>query len=393
MANTRKNIEIGKILFKYVKGEANSEEIAEIHEWLKEDGNREFLEELRYSRKISKGIEQIRKINTDKYDAQFDKKVAKINGKRNIRSFLAYAAMLAIIMSVGIFVFKNNNSKDVIKVVLNNPEAIKPGMNKATLITSEGEKYVLGKNSGGELIKDNKGKLLKASDDSLVYKVSNVEISPVSKAKYNTLVVPKNGEFILTLSDGSKVWINSDSKLIYPDEFIGKERLVYLEGEAYFEVSKDAKKPFLVKTQDAKIKVLGTGFNIKNYKDDIHATTLVHGKVEVETSFSKKVVLTPGHQAIINDSNLEVKEVDVRYAIAWKEGYFMFLNENLDHIMKELARWYDFEYFFQNSSASKEVFTSKIKRFDDFDNVLNILQATNKIKFKKKGKLVIVKAK
>lgn len=393
MANTRKNIAIGKILFKYLKGEANSEEIAEVEEWLKKDGNQEFLDELRHSSKISNGIEQIRKINTDKYNVIFDKKVAKINGKRKIRSFLAYAAMFVVIISVSVFVYNNRSSNDVIKIVLNNPEAIKPGMNKATLITSEGDKYILGKNSGGELIKDNKGKLLKASDDSLVYKVSNEKNTQVRKAKYNTLVVPKNGEFILTLSDGSKVWINSDSKLIYPDEFIGKERLVYLEGEAYFEVSKDAKKPFLVKTQDAKIKVLGTGFNIKNYKDDIHATTLVHGKVEVETSFSKKVVLTPGHQAIINDSNLEVKEVDVRYAIAWKEGYFMFLNENLDHIMKELARWYDFEYFFQNSSASKEVFTSKIKRFDDFDNVLNILQATNKIKFKKKGKLVIVKAK
>lgn len=149
----------------------------------------------------------------------------------------------------------------------------------------------------------------------------------------------------------------------------------------------------MVETESAKIKVLGTGFNVRSYKNEVHATTLVHGRVEVETSLKKKVLLTPGYQALITNNNLKVKKVDVQYATAWKDGFFMFHNENLDYIMKELARWYDFEYFFQNNSASQELFTSKIKRFDDFDAVLDILQATNKIKFHKKGKLVIIKAK
>ncbi len=393
MANTKENILIGNILYKYLRGEASEQEVEYVNIWLLDPQNRAFLEELKHTSRLTDGAYSMNEINKEKYTLSFEKKISVIKFRRNIYSFLKCAAIVAIVVCISVFLFNNLNNQEPCKVAINPHELIKPGGNKATLITSEGQKYILGEDSCADLLKNKDETVVKVRDDTLIYKVTRRKGNAPKKIKYNTLVVPKNGEFILNLSDGARVWVNSDSKLIYPEEFLGKDRLVYLEGEAFFEVAGDLNKPFVVETESAKIKVLGTGFNVRSYKNEVHATTLVHGKVEVETSLKKKVLLTPGYQVLITNNNLKVKKVDVHYATAWKDGFFMFHNENLDYIMKELSRWYDFEYFFQNNSASQELFTSKIKRFDDFDAVLDILQATNKIKFQKKGKLVIIKAK
>lgn len=242
MANTKENILIGNILYKYLRGEASEQEVEYVNIWLLDPQNRAFLEELKLTSRLTDGAYSMNEINKEKYTLSFEKKISVIKFRRNIYSFLKCAAMVAIVVCISVFLFNNLNNQEPCKVAINPHELIKPGGNKATLITSEGQKYILGEDSCADLLKNKDETVVKVSDDTLIYKVTRRKSNAPEKIKFNTLVVPKNGEFILNLSDGSRVWVNSDSKLIYPEEFLGKERLVYLEGEAFFEVAGDLNK-------------------------------------------------------------------------------------------------------------------------------------------------------
>ena len=196
----------------------------------------------------------------------------------------------------------------------------------------------------------------------------------------------------MVLADGTKVWLNAESELHYPVHFPEHEREVHLKGEAYFSVSKQAGKPFVVCVGDSRITVLGTEFNVRNYQDEVVATTLVKGAVRIHDA-GRECDLTPGQQAVIETDGIRVREVDTDLYTAWKDGYFIYREKTLEDIMKELSRWYDFTYDCQSEELRQMTLTAKLRKFDRVEDIFDILKRTGRLDFATHGKNVTVLAK
>lgn len=265
----------------------------------------------------------------------------------------------------------------------------------------EAESVVVAGSSKAWLTLDN-GNILPLNDIDTVLNIrNNTVVSREGKLwylgkadsvtnKFNILETPRGGEYRLALSDGTDVWLNANSKLKYPVHFAGDKRVVELSGEAYFEVSRDTKHPFIVKTSRSEVTVLGTRFCIKDYAGELNRTTLVSGSVQVSDLEGKARVIQPGEQACTDGKGLEVKKVEPYYYMAWKDGYFLFDKAPLENIMLELAKWYDFEYFFVSSMTADLRLSARLKKYDDIDEVLTILSKTGEIHFTRKGKSIVV---
>ncbi len=207
---------------------------------------------------------------------------------------------------------------------------------------------------------------------------------------YNTLSVPKGAEFDLVLADGTQVWLNAESKLKYPVAFGSEERVVELEGEGFFKVSKDASRPFRVKTKRQVVEVLGTEFNVDAYPDGEYVyTTLVEGKVKVDAD-GKSMELVPGMQSVVGGQEMYSRKVNTGDVVSWKNGMFVLEDKSLEEIMSKLARWYDFNIFFQNQALKEITFKGKIPRYASFESILDILERTGEVKFKVSGQTVTV---
>lgn len=242
-----------------------------------------------------------------------------------------------------------------------------PGGNKATLSLADGQSIELSEQHSGII-----------SGDAITYS----DGTPLTEAVVSELVLttPRGGEYQVTLSDGTKVWLNAASSLTYPSHFTGSHRSVSLRGEAYFEVAKTEDKPFIIRTNEQSIEVLGTKFNVQAYEESVHErTTLVEGSVRV-TAKSQNVILKPGQQAQLRGQNLTAKKVDVRDYMAWKDGKFSFDNKPFDEVMAEVGRWYDLKIIYQ-SSVPKVELIGDAYRDDRLDLVLEMLELSA-VKFK-----------
>ncbi|AWW29707.1 hypothetical protein DN752_05975 [Echinicola strongylocentroti] len=216
------------------------------------------------------------------------------------------------------------------------------------------------------------------------------------KETYNTLITPKGGQFKLILSDGTKVWLNASSSIIYPTRFLGATREVEVKGEAYFEVKEDPSRPFLVKTARQTLRVLGTVFNVTSYEDDAEiVTTLVEGSVAVFDPGVPGVqkVLQPSEQSVwdYHEEKPHVRSVDVHQYIAWKEGWFVFQHTPLIDIVNRLARWYDFTFEFKNESTKQIPFTGKVRRYENLQEVVDLWEKTGDVEFKLERRHMIIK--
>ena len=267
---------------------------------------------------------------------------------------------------------------------------IEAGTPRAVLLMEQGERIDLSLFAGDTIL--NKGDVRIRLDSSKSVTYERVTGTP-AKIEYNTIIVPRKGEYQLILADGSKVYLNSESKLRFPTRFEGKERRVYLEGEGYFEVVKDTAKPFIVEVEkDYTVRVLGTEFNIRAYGGSSRATTLVKGRVQVKGA-DNTVLLKPGQQAFEapGTNDLEVLDVDVAPYVAWHEGKFHFVHVSLKDIMEELSRWYDVQVIFENPAVMNECFTIEMQRFDDFNKVLRLIERTGMVTISVDGHTVTVK--
>ncbi len=210
---------------------------------------------------------------------------------------------------------------------------------------------------------------------------------------YNTLIIPKGGEFRIQLADGSQVWLNSETELRYPVRFSGKERRVFLKGEAYFEVARNAQKPFVVTTSGGvDVSVLGTKFNVTSYDNDEQVmTTLAEGCVEVGNG-QKTVRLQKEEQALFHkeQGSFQVQKVDVDLHLAWKEGKFIFEEQSLEQIMKQLQRWYEMNVFYTNEEVKHYTFSGNLKKYDDFDKIVRMLEEVAGIQISIKENCVII---
>ncbi|NMH89844.1 FecR family protein [Flavivirga algicola] len=322
----------------------------------------------------------LKEIETKKDWKVIEKKIEK-RSKKSFK-FWPYAAAASIVLLVSVaFVFNKADNKDVDfgePVIVNNN--IKTGTDKATLTLEDGSTVVLEKGQ------DYKSNNISSNGEEIVYqpviKHAGKEINkPVN---YNMLTIPRGGQFYIQLSDGTKVWLNSESKLKYPVTFnAGETRQVELvHGEAYFDVSpstnhKGAK--FKVYHQSQEVEVLGTEFNIKAYKDENHiSTTLVEGKVAVSTE-SVNELLVPNQQLHLN---LETKTTskatveDVYNIIAWKEGIFSFENKPLKDILNVLSRWYDMDVIIENTVQKEERFIGTFNKSNSIEDILIAIKST-----------------
>jgi ferric-dicitrate binding protein FerR (iron transport regulator) len=321
----------------------------------------------------------------------------------------AAAAVAVILLTVSIVFFRNNKPVNEINQVVEIAKTtikqkplykndVKPGGNKAILTLADGTKIVLDDASKGALTSQGNTTVIKLDDGRLAYNSQEVSKIPSKAVLYNTLTTPRGGQYCVTLPDGTLVWLNASTSLKFPVAFAGNERRVEVKGEAYFEVTKNAAMPFVVKAGNEEIKVLGTHFNVTAYSDDkVIKTTLLEGSVEVSLTNlagSEKdksaVTLQPGQQSqCIENTELTVVEADLEEAIAWKNGYFVFNNENIESIMLKIARWYDIKVSYQVDPVNKN-FTGNILRSQNVSEVLSMLESTDAIHFKIEGKSITV---
>jgi transmembrane sensor len=308
------------------------------------------------------------------------------------------AAACALIMA-GYWVFKPAVQKEVKPVA--KTEAITPDLlpgkkNKAVLILADNKQIVLDSTGAGMLSVQGDARVRKDANGQIIYEGGNGQNKP-NEVVYNILEIPNGGEYELVLSDGSKVWLNSASRIKFPVNFSGNTRDVELSGEAYFEIAKDKTRPFKVHFNTSTVEVLGTHFNVNAYDNEItQAVTLLEGSVKV-SSPQEAVKIKPGQQAVLgNESKLKVKEVEVEEAVAWKNGLFIFVDEDIKSIMRKLARWYNFTPEYQGT-IGEEQFGGMISKYRNISEVLKMFESTGTIHFKiipgdssGKGKKVII---
>lgn len=306
-------------------------------------------------------------------------------------SVYQYAAAASLIF----FIFLGYQVMHTYKSVFSTGTSIEIGTDKAILTLEDGSEVFLKQGIDYQNIN------AQSNGTEIVYKPISLSSSEhtISKMAYNYLTIPRGGQFFVQLTDGTKVWLNSESKLKYPVSFVDGEtrqvELVY--GEAYFDVSsstlhKGAK--FKVVNSKQNIEVLGTEFNIKAYKDetDIY-TTLIEGKVEVNTGNTQKILL-PNEQSVLNlnDDSLIVKPTNVHDVVSWKKGVFSFKATSLKNIMKVLSRWYDVEVQFENSEIEEVKFNGVLKKNQSLEDILTTLQTTKSINgYEIKNKKIIIK--
>ncbi|MGW9687148.1 FecR family protein [Flagellimonas sp. 2504JD1-5] len=306
---------------------------------------------------------------------------------KGVRRYWKYAAAAVILALVSLpFLMSEKDITEQPITIVDN--VIEIGSDKATLTLEDGTKVPLEKGKAFNT------QTLTSNGKELVYKTKADHAKAI---KYNTLTIPRGGQFYLVLSDGTKVWLNSDSELRYPVTFAesSPRKVELLYGEAYFEVSPSTQNNgthFLVATQNQEVDVLGTEFNIKAFKEDSFIeTTLVNGKVAIKTGDNINN-LTPGYQSILDKgtNEMNIAKADVYNTISWKDGLFSFKNMSLKDIMTVLSRWYDVEVDIVNEEVSTVTFNGVFNRNQDLENILSIIQNTNEAKLTTKGKTIMV---
>lgn len=380
-----------ELIQKKLNNSITEQEELTFQQWLKEDeSNLEYYQKaIFYFEKGSAFDEQPPNVN--KAWEAIEKNISTPK-KLTWRKTIGFGSVIAAMIAYAIF---GLNLLDSLNPKMENNAIVEaeiiPGQSQAVLTLSDGSTKKL---KNGEILDQNIDGVDISSDGQSIQYTENTEST--SDLKFNTLLVPKGGEFFLKLSDGTKIWLNAETSLKYPVQFVGNQRNVELIGEAYFEVAKDKAKPFNVISGNQTIQVLGTAFNVSSYDDDPQIiTTLIEGKVKVNsTGFEKnEQFLLPNQQSIMDKSSGEIIQMDVDPAqvILWKSGKFYFPNQTLGDMMKVLARWYDIDVFYDNETVRNVKFTGSFKRYDEFKNVKEIIEKTNEMKLIIKGRTVIIK--
>lgn len=280
---------------------------------------------------------------------------------------------------------------------------IAPGKNTATLTLANGKQIKLSDVANGEIAEQAGVTITKTADGQLIYDLSSrantkdLDLSKVGMTNLtNTLSTSKGETYRVKLPDGSSVWLNAVSSLKYAANFATlQKRIVQLQGEAYFEVSKDKSRPFIVESNGQEVKVLGTHFNINSYPENkVIRTTLLEGSVQVSSSLIGKtkqsLILKPNQQLLLTTKSIDIKEVPTEDVIAWKNGAFAFNEESLESIMQSLSRWYGVEVVYEAGVRKTELYSGSVSRFDNISRVLSKLELTKGMHFRIEGRVITV---
>ena len=380
--------EIARIIQKSLKGKLSESEERQLSGWRKVSDENERA----FQRMISEDFYTIGMEKLEMYDSRvaYGRFLQKKYQQRRKRRFLINMARVAavalpFVIALVLYVGLNREEEQMVRPSL--ASNILPGTSKAVLTLANGQMIPLGKEATDSTIITD-GTQISASGSGVTY-ASGVESESVV---YNKLEIPRGGEFCLTLSDGTRVWLNSETSIQYPVAFGAKERRVFVQGEAYFEVAKDAKKPFTVQFMSSSVTVLGTSFNIRAYPEEKRSqTTLAEGSVRIYSPGSS-MLLKPGEQAEVSALSGEMvkQEVEVKNFTSWKDGRFVFEQQPLEDIMRTLERWYDIRVIFKDEGAKRIYLSGNMKRYGDFSQVMKMLQMTGDVRFELHGNDVYI---
>ncbi|HJA13982.1 MAG TPA: DUF4974 domain-containing protein [Candidatus Butyricimonas faecavium] len=375
-------------LLAYFNGELDEEERRMVERWVEERSeNRKVFEIFMRDCQHIRWVEKEQRVNLVR---------GKILMMRRIRRakirqiYYKVAVSITIIITLGGVYLLNSPAKE--DKLADKIETIHPGSPKAKLVLSSGEIVDLMRDTG-EVIREQDGSFVKVKEKGgLIYDTSKV-VSKTEQLLYNKIIVPRGGEFFVTLTDGTSVWLNADSELEYPVQFAKNSREVRLKGEAYFVVREDIGRPFVVHSGEYSLRVYGTEFNLNAYKLDEIQAVLVEGSIGFranETTLEKQ--LKPNQLAVVNvfTGESKIMNVDVYPYIAWKNQDIVFVNERLESIMDKIARWYDVDVFFKRESLKEVRFYGNMQRYADIGELLSLLEKISDVHFSIKGRTVIV---
>lgn len=384
---------LARILTKSFQGKLTEEEQAILDQWLDEDEHHRELYSL-YSSDAYFDRKQKDRAEIDwqhDYEEFVQNRLPQQNVRR-IRQWFKYAAILILPLSfaLGWWLMPVTRTEEKTTVASIITEKSKP-----ILTMANGQKIVLNNNLN---VAETDGTRVEGENGELVYKkvTGDSILTPVSPI-FNRLEIPRGAEYFLTLTDGTKIWLNSETVIRYPVHFSGETREVYLEGEAFFKVAKDSAHTFVVHSAQTKIEVLGTEFNVRNYNNESQvATTLVNGSVRLTSEIeNNQIILKPGEQGNIDKTTgaLDVREVDTYLHTAWKDARFVFRSTRMEELLNTLARWYDLQIFYQNNEAKDICFTGDMTRMEDFRQILTIIENNERVRFTIRDRAITVSLK
>ena len=316
------------------------------------------------------------------------KKLQVEQQRRRLKLFVRWSAAVilpVLVLSVSYLWRNEEPSLTSMRLAENAPEGVRLILSDSSIVSLQARQHF-------EIVDDERMNVRQDRGTRLVYKERSVSDTVV---RYNTLEVPAMADYQIQLSDGTIVYMNAKSRLHYPVAFYGEERKVYLEGEAYFEVTKDSLHPFVVQASNVTVRVLGTSFNVNAYPDrEKMTTTLEEGKVQVVYGGMENI-LTPGKQLIckLSTNEIEMREVDTEQFTSWKDGYYVFYKETLENIMERLVHWYGVEVSYQNEELRKIEFVGRLHRYERIDYLLKRMADTQNVEFVINGNVVEVKNK
>ena len=383
------------LLEAYISKRGTAIEENELMEWILEAGEDSELKN--YMLEIWNGYnstEDLSYVNWNEiYSRVKQPPVIALESKvRKMKWFrLTAAAAVLIALAAGSYIYFTPAAKEAIATITIQPkqtDIAPPSGNKAVLTLSNGTKIEIDSIGNGMIALQGNVRIIKQSNGEITYAGSAAK-----EVSYNTLNVPRGSKALgLTLSDGSQVWLNVGSSLTYPTAFTGKQRKVKISGEAYFEVSHNAKMPFIVQHDDVTVSVLGTHFNVNTYEDETaERITLLEGSVRVNKNMVSQL-LKPGQQAAIINRINDIKVLDnvnMDEVMAWKNGKFKFgENTDIEPIMRQISRWYNVDIEYKGRVSQR--FWGSISKDVNISRVLKILEATGGVKFKVEGNKIVV---
>ena len=381
----KKNIyDDASLIKKSLIKDLSDKEQKELDQLLDDQSLQDVYKELSDRGYLKKQFMEYEKYSSQKAYREFKERRGHSGRIRIVRWVAVVAAMW--VLALGVTLWMTFGKKENVAPLPVASKIIPAGEKKATLTLADGTEVHVEEITARVL--QEKGMNIEYRNGEIVYHQSEEETTEVV---YNKLEVPRGGECMIKLDDGTKVWVNAETKLKYPVVFVGDRREVVLEGEAFFDVAKN-EKPFIVKTSFGDVRVLGTAFGISAYASEPESyTTLVRGKVSVEREGIKPVVILPGEQVVtFKDGKMIKQEVDVEEFVGWKDGIYVFKEKSLGEIMKTLERWYNISVDFQDKSLVDLPFTGNLKRYDDINVFFDALTRTGDMKYRVKGNQVIL---
>ena len=365
------SFEISKLISKSAVEKLTNKELVFLETWLRKDKSHiELYKKVCSKKSIYQKKDILLHTNKNQIWQNVNTHINKRKRVKFISTIMRYAAVILIPISIFTFLIIQDNVDKTNDVLTQTTENVK-------LILSDGTDVNLGDKENIQSLSKN----VNLEKNQLTYSKKQTS----RKIKYNTLIVPKGEKFNLQLADGTKVVMNSDSRLKYPTSFIGKNRKVFLEGEAYFDVAKDQTKPFIINSNKLNIRVLGTSFNVRSYKNEpCIKTTLVEGSVKVytENNKNKSITLKPSEQSTFSKEfkHISVKKVNTDIYTAWIKNRLVFENERLDNIINSLSRAYNLNVIFVDNDVKEYHFSGDIKLYKNINKVVELLEVTKKVK-------------